>query len=88
MLFGHSTCRKPRKSEKYSVCEFFLEATKSKNEAGRQVPEQQISAQELQTAHALAEAVKQGVTDIRQAKANNTHVGRHAEEFLAELEQR
>ena len=34
----------------------------------------------------MAVAVKQGAEEARQAAANNTHVGRSAEEFLAELE--
>mgnify|MGYP006916027875 CR=1 FL=1 len=34
----------------------------------------------------MAVAVKQGAEEARQAAANNTHVGRPAEDFLAELE--
>ena len=65
----------------------FTEEAHSKHEEELQVFAQQIPAQELQAAHALAETVKQGVADVRQAMANNTHVGRRAEDFLAELEQ-
>ena len=35
----------------------------------------------------MAYAVKQGVADVHHAAANHTHVGRNADDFLAELEQ-
>jgi len=49
--------------------------------------ERQLPEKERKVAYDLARAVRKGVADVRQAAANHTHVGRRAEDFLAELEQ-
>lgn len=49
--------------------------------------ERQLPEKEREAAYALAHAVRKGVADVREAAANHTHVGRRAEDFLAELEQ-
>ena len=49
--------------------------------------ERQLPENEREVAYALARAVRKGVADVREAAANHTHVGRRAEDFLAELEQ-
>ena len=49
--------------------------------------ERQLPDKEREAAYELARAVRQGIADVRRAAANNTHVGRRAEDFLAELEQ-
>ena len=63
------------------------EADSDKKEEEMHAYEQQLSAQERQAAYKLADVIKQGVADVRQAAANQTHVGHRAEDFLAELEQ-
>lgn len=49
--------------------------------------ERQLPEKEREAAYAIAFAVRQGIADVHQAAANQTHVGRRAEDFLAELEQ-
>lgn len=49
--------------------------------------ERQLPEKEREAAYALAHAVRRGVADVRQAALRHTHVGRNAEDFLAELEQ-
>ena len=58
-----------------------------KEKAEMAVYERQLPEKEREAAYALACAVRKGVADVRQAAANHTHVGRPAEDFLAELEQ-
>ena len=49
--------------------------------------ERKLPEKEREAAYTLAHAVRKGVADVREAVANHTHVGRRAEDFLAELEQ-
>lgn len=49
--------------------------------------ERQLSEKEREAAYTIARAVRQGIADVRQATANNTLVGKRAEDFLAEMEQ-
>ena len=63
------------------------EEISEKEKADMAVYERQLPEKEREAAYALARVVRQGIADVRQAAANNTHVGRRAEDFLAELEQ-
>lgn len=63
------------------------EDASDREKAEMAVYERQLPENEREAAYALARAVRKGVGDVRHAVANNTHVGRRAEDFLAELEQ-
>ena len=49
--------------------------------------EEQLSNEECLTARKIAETVKLAAGEVKQATLKNTHIGRDADSFLAELEQ-
>lgn len=57
-----------------------------KKQAEMQEYENKLDPEVRHSLSVMAESVKQGVEDINRAAANNTHIGRKAEEFLAELD--
>lgn len=65
----------------------WAEEVSEKEKAKMLAYERQLPTKERDAAHALVNAVRQGVADVCQAAVNQTHVGRNAEDFLAELEQ-
>ena len=58
-----------------------------KNAAAMKDYEQTLSPETRDSLFMMADAVKKGAEETRQAAAKNIHVGRNADEFLAELEQ-
>ncbi|MBO6252967.1 MAG: hypothetical protein J6O49_04855 [Bacteroidaceae bacterium] len=63
------------------------EEASKKEKADMIAYERQLSEKEREAAYTIARAVRQGIADVRQATANNTLVGKRAEDFLAEMEQ-
>ena len=47
--------------------------------------ERTLSDKEIEAAHQMAETIKEGVKEVREATQRGTHVGRNADDFLAEL---
>lgn len=58
-----------------------------KNASAMKDYEQTLSPETRDSLFMMADAVKKGAEETRQAAAKNIHVGRNADEFLAELEQ-
>lgn len=80
------------KSQTKSVRKAFRLRLLAEDVSNREMPkmtayEKQLPEKEREAVYALARAVRQGIADVQQAAANNTHVGRLAEDFLAELEE-
>ena len=63
------------------------EEQKRKEEEEMRVYESTLPKEVQTSVRAMALSIKKGVEDVCEAKANNTRVGRNAEDFLAELEQ-
>lgn len=63
------------------------EKADEKNVEDMRAYEQQLPNDVRESVRMMAVSVKKSAEEVRQATLNNTHVGRRAEEFLAELEQ-
>ena len=79
-----SQTRKVRKAFRLRL---LAEEATDREKAEMAAYERQLPEKEREAAYALAHAVRRGVADVRQAALRHTHVGRNAEDFLAELEQ-
>ena len=75
-----------KKVQKAFRSRLLAEEKTGKSELEMKAYEEQLSPEVRSSVCMMANAVKQGAEEARQAAANHTHVGRPAEAFLEELE--
>ena len=76
-----------KRAKKTFNSRLFAEEKKRKDVEAMREYEKSLSEEEHATVCLMASTIKKGVDEVNQALSQNTHVGRSADDFLAELEQ-
>ena len=79
-----SQSKRVRKAFRQRILE---EEKADKHESEMRAYELQLPSETRESVRFFTKTIKKAVNDVRQAAVDHTHVGRNADDFLAELEQ-